>query len=149
LIAACLVAGVASAQTTVTIATVNNPDMQVMQELSPRFTAENPDIVLQWLILDEATLRSRVTTDAATGGASFDIVTIGAYDTPLWGVNSWLQSVDALAEQYPDVAAGTTSTTSCPPSATASRTTASSSRCRSTASPPSRCTTSASSTRPV
>ena len=106
LIAACLVFGLAAAQTTVTIATVNNPDMQVMQELSTRFTAENPDIALQWLILDEATLRSRVTTDAATGGASFDIVTIGAYDTPLWGVNGWLQSVDALAEQYPAAAAG-------------------------------------------
>jgi hypothetical protein len=106
LIAAASSLGVAAAQTTVTIATVNNPDMQVMQELSTRFTAENPDIVLQWLVLDEATLRSRVTTDAATGGASFDIVTIGAYDTPLWGVNGWLQSIDALAAQYPDAAEG-------------------------------------------
>jgi hypothetical protein len=147
-IAACLVLGVAAAQTTVTIATVNNPDMQVMQQLSPRFTAENPDIVLHWLILDEATLRSRVTTDAATGAASFDIVTIGAYETPLWGVISWLQSVDELAEQYPDVAAGYDFDDLLPAIATASRTTASSSPCRSTASPPSRCTTSASSTRP-
>jgi len=105
-LAALVALGLATAQTTVTIATVNNPDMVVMQELSAKFEAENPDIQLNWLVLDEGTLRSRVTTDAATGAASFDIVTIGAYDTPLWGANGWLQSVAALAEQYPAAAEG-------------------------------------------
>lgn len=105
-VATALWLGGAAAQTTVTIATVNNPDMVVMQELSARFEAANPGIRLNWLVLDEGTLRSRVTTDAATGAASFDIVTIGAYDTPLWGANGWLFSIDALAAQYPDVAAG-------------------------------------------
>jgi len=98
--------GLASAQTTVTIATVNNPDMVVMQELSARFEAANPGIRLNWLVLDEGTLRSRVTTDAATGAASFDIVTIGAYDTPLWGANGWLLSIADLAAQYPAAAEG-------------------------------------------
>lgn len=106
LLLAALSVGVAAAQTTVTIATVNNPDMQVMQELSSVFEAANPDVVLEWLILDEGTLRSRVTTDAATGAASFDIVTVGAYDTPLWGANEWLLSVEDLAAQYPDAAEG-------------------------------------------
>lgn len=96
----------AFAQTTVTIATVNNPDMQVMEELSSVFEEQNPDIELEWLILDEGTLRSRVTTDAATGGGSFDIVTVGAYETPLWGANGWIKSIDALAEEYPDIAEG-------------------------------------------
>ncbi|MFU8889571.1 MAG: extracellular solute-binding protein, partial [Trueperaceae bacterium] len=84
-LAALIALGLASAQTVVTIATVNNPDMVVMQELSARFEAENPDVRLNWLVLDEGTLRSRATTDAATGAASFDIVTIGAYETPMWG----------------------------------------------------------------
>jgi sorbitol/mannitol transport system substrate-binding protein len=101
----CLAAG-AHGQTIVTIATVNNPDMQVMQELSRVFEAENPDIALEWLILDEGALRSRVTTDAAAGGRSFDVVTVGAYDTPLWGANDWLLSVEELAERYPSVAEG-------------------------------------------
>lgn len=105
-IAAVLALGVAAAQTTVTIATVNNPDMVVMQELSARFEAANPGIRLNWLVLDEGTLRSRVTTDAATGAASFDIVTIGAYDTPLWGANGWLLSIADLAERFPEAAAG-------------------------------------------
>lgn len=106
LAAALFAATGALAQTTVTIATVNNPDMVVMQELSSRFEAANPDIRLEWLVLDEGTLRSRVTTDAAIGGASFDIVTVGAYDTPLWGANDWLHPIDSLAEQYPDAASG-------------------------------------------
>jgi sorbitol/mannitol transport system substrate-binding protein len=103
---AALLISAATAQSVVTIATVNNPDMVVMQELSARFEAENPDVRLQWLVLDEGTLRSRVTTDAATGGASFDIVTIGAYDTPLWGANGWLVSIAAMAERHPEIAAG-------------------------------------------
>lgn len=93
-------------QTTVTIATVNNPDMQVMQELSTVFERQNPDIDLEWLVLDEGTLRSRVTTDTATGGASFDIVTVGAYETPLWGANGWIRSIEALSRAYPDAAEG-------------------------------------------
>lgn len=101
-----LAGAVALAQTTITIATVNNPDMVVMQELSTQFEAANPDIKLEWLVLDEGSLRSRVTTDAATGGSSFDIVTVGSYDTPLWGANGWLLSVADLAEEYPDDAAG-------------------------------------------
>src|SRR5690554_2527020 len=104
---ALLAAGaIASAQTTVTIATVNNPDMVVMQELSSQFEAANPDIQLEWLVLDEGTLRSRVTTDAAIGGGSFDIVTVGAYDTALWGANDWLHSIDTLSAEYPEAAEG-------------------------------------------
>lgn len=104
--AALLLAAGASAQTTLTIASVNNPDMVTMQELSTTFEEQNPDISLEWLFLDEGTLRSRLTTDVATGSGSFDVVTVGAYETPLWAANDWIVSVDSLAEQYPDVYEG-------------------------------------------
>jgi sorbitol/mannitol transport system substrate-binding protein len=93
------------AQTTVTIASVNNPDMVTMQELSTAFTEENPDITLEWLFLDEGTLRSRLTTDVSTGSGSFDLVTVGAYETPLWAANGWITSIDSLAAANPDVVA--------------------------------------------
>ena len=93
----------ASAQTTVTIASVNNPDMVTMQELSSNFTEQNPDIALEWLFLDEGTLRSRLTTDVATGSGSFDLVTVGAYEVPLWAANDWIVSIDQLSEDYPNV----------------------------------------------
>ena len=101
--AALLLAGAVSAQTTLTIASVNNPDMVTMQELSTNFEEQNPDIKLEWLFLDEGTLRSRLTTDVATGSGSFDVVTVGAYETPLWAANGWIVSVDSLAEQFPDI----------------------------------------------
>lgn len=105
LLVAALLLGAASAQTTLTIASVNNPDMVTMQELSSQFEAENPDITLEWLFLDEGTLRSRLTTDVATGSGAFDLVTVGAYETPLWAANDWIVSIDSLSEANPELAA--------------------------------------------
>lgn len=85
-----------------TIATVNNPDMVVMESLSEQFEAQYPGISLNWVILPENELRSTLTTDAATGSSTFDIVTVGLFDTPIWAANSWLHSIDALAAEYPD-----------------------------------------------
>src|SRR5438046_9221159 len=58
------------AQTTLTIATVNNGDMIRMQALTNEFTAKNPDITVKWVTLEENVLRQRVTTDIATKGRS-------------------------------------------------------------------------------
>ena len=38
-------------------------------------------------------LRQRVTTDIATKGGQFDIMTIGMYETPIWGKKGWLQEL--------------------------------------------------------
>ena len=100
-----VVASAVWAQTTVTIASVNNPDMVTMRELSTAFEEQNPDINLEWLFLEEGTLRNRLTTDVATGSGSFDLVTVGAYEVPLWAANDWLVSVETLQQEYPDAAA--------------------------------------------
>ena len=73
-------ASLVQAQTTITIATVDNDDMIQMQALSSNFTEENPGIELNWVTLDENVLRQRVTTDIATNSGRFDIVTIGTYE---------------------------------------------------------------------
>lgn len=82
-----------------TIATVNNPDMVVMQKYSAQYEQESGN-KLNWLILDENTLRQRVTTDIATGGGQFDIITIGLYETPIWGKAGWLVAFDDLSQEY-------------------------------------------------
>ena len=76
--------GDALAQTTLTIATVNNGDMVVMQRLSAKFEQQHPDIKLRWVVLEENVLRQRVTTDIATKAGQFDIMTIGNYEVPIW-----------------------------------------------------------------
>ena len=91
----------AGGDVTLTIATVNNPDMKVMEELSTMFTDET-GIALEWVVLPENELRAKVTTDVATDGASFDVVTVGTYEVPIWGANGWLNSIDDMAAASPD-----------------------------------------------
>lgn len=85
---------------TVTIATVNNGDMIRMQKLADAFTEQNPDIDLEWVTLEENVLRQRVTTDVATKGGQYDVMTIGTYEVPIWGKQGWLVPLDDLDPSY-------------------------------------------------
>ena len=42
------------------------------------------------MTLEENILRERVTTDIATSGGQYDILTIGNYEVPIWGKQGWL-----------------------------------------------------------
>src|SRR5215204_4651772 len=75
------------------IATVNNGHMIEMQKLGKFFEQANPDIKLTSVTLEEGVLRQRVTTDIATKGGQFDVMTIGMYETPIWGKKGWLQEI--------------------------------------------------------
>lgn len=83
----------AFADTELVIATVNNGHMITMEKLGKFFEKDNPGIKLKWVTLDEGTLRQRVTTDIATKGGQFDVMTIGMYETPIWGGKSWLAEI--------------------------------------------------------
>ncbi len=84
----------------ITIATVNNGDMIRMQKLAPEFTKANPGITLNWVVLEENVLRQRVTTDVATKGGQFDVMTIGTYEVPIWAKEGWLVKLDDLGRAY-------------------------------------------------
>ena len=84
---------------TITIATVNNGDMIRMQGYTDQFTAET-GIAVEWVTLEENVLRQRVTTDITTKGGQFDIMTIGMYETPIWGANGWLVPLNDLSAEY-------------------------------------------------
>ncbi len=84
---------------TITIATVNNGDMIRMQGLTDDFTAKTGHNV-EWVTLEENVLRQRVTTDISTKGGAFDIMTIGMYETPIWGKNGWLVPLNDLSADY-------------------------------------------------
>jgi sorbitol/mannitol transport system substrate-binding protein len=88
------------AETTITVATVNNGDMIRMQGLMDDFYAKNPDIKVEWVTLEENELRQRVTTDIATKGGQFDVLTIGTYEVPIWGKQGWLVSLNDLPADY-------------------------------------------------
>ncbi len=100
--AAGLCAGLAQAEQ-ITIATVNNGDMIIMQGLSSQWEEETGNSV-NWVVLEENVLRQRVTQDIATGGGQFDIMTIGSYEAPIWGAADWLVPVGDLPDyDYDDL----------------------------------------------
>ncbi len=103
LLGACAIAALtagASAETTLTIATVNNGDMIRMQKLMDDFDQMNPDIKVNWVTLEENVLRQKVTTDIATKGGQYDVLTIGTYEVPIWAKQGWLVALDNLGPDY-------------------------------------------------
>jgi sorbitol/mannitol transport system substrate-binding protein len=99
-VASVLVLGAGAQAETITIATVNNGDMVRMQKLTDDFTAKNPDIQLEWVTLEENVLRERVTTDIATKGGQYDVMTIGTYEVPIWSKQGWLLPLENLGADY-------------------------------------------------
>ena len=89
-----LTAGIAAAETTITIATVNNGDMIRMQGLTADFNEKHPDTKVEWVTLEENVLRQNLTTDISTGGGAYDVMTIGTYEVPIWANNKWLVSLN-------------------------------------------------------
>ena len=87
--------------TTVTLASVNNPQMQDMNRLLPEFTKLHPDIKVNIIFLEEGDLRNAITQDVATGGGQYDIMTVGMYEVPIWGQNKWLVDLTDKAQQDP------------------------------------------------
>ncbi len=90
--------GASEGTTTLTLATVNNPQMKDMEEMKGEFEKANPDISVKFVQMEENDLRDAVTKDAATGGGQYDIVTIGAQETPIWGANGWIADLTSYAD---------------------------------------------------
>jgi sorbitol/mannitol transport system substrate-binding protein len=91
LLASCSTAsGDGDEKVTLTLATVNNPQMADMEELKHVFEDEHPDIDVNFVQMEEGDLRAAVTADVASGAGQYDIVTVGSYEVPQWGALGWL-----------------------------------------------------------
>ncbi|WP_448547754.1 extracellular solute-binding protein [Thalassotalea fusca] len=85
---------------TLTIGTVNNHDMLMLKTLTSAFEKAHTDIILEWRIYDENTLRRRTLSDLAISDGQFDIVTIGLQELPVWSKNKWLAPIKNLPDTY-------------------------------------------------
>jgi len=83
---------------TLNVATVNNPQMKDMETLKSEYEASHPGVTVNFQVMEESDLRSAVTADVASGAGQYDIVTIGAYETPQWGANDWLVDLTSFSE---------------------------------------------------
>ena len=94
--------GSAGGNVTLNLATVNNGQMKDMEQLKTEYEKANPGTTVNFQVMEEGDLRSAVTADVASGAGQYDIVTIGAYETPQWGANGWL--VDLTEDLKSDTA---------------------------------------------
>jgi sorbitol/mannitol transport system substrate-binding protein len=90
-------ATVAQDERSINVAIVGNPQMEDIASLTPdQFTAET-GITVNYVFLEEQTLRELVTRDVGAGGDQFDVVMIGMFEAPQFGRNGWLVDLNEYA----------------------------------------------------
>jgi len=86
---------------TITVAAVDNPQMEDLQKLVPTFEKQHSNVQVKIVILPENQLRQQVTQDIATHSGRFDLATIGTYEVPLWAKNGWIQNLSSYIDKQP------------------------------------------------
>jgi ABC-type glycerol-3-phosphate transport system substrate-binding protein len=92
--------GAIAQQQSITIAVVNNPDMIRLKRLASKFEEKNPNIRVNWVVVEENILRQRVTTDVSQGSGQFDLVYLGLYEAPIFAKRGWLRPIENLPAEY-------------------------------------------------
>jgi len=84
----------------IVVASVNNAPMVTLQKLAPKFT-EKTGIQVDFVMLTENDIRSKIQQDVSVHGGQFDVVTLGSSDSPTYLDAGWtipLQpKVDAMS----------------------------------------------------
>ncbi len=76
---------------------VGNPQMEDIQQLTADNFTKQTGIKVNFTVLPENELRDKVTQDIAAGSGQYDLVTIGAYEVPIWAKNGWLHEMSSYA----------------------------------------------------
>ncbi|MCK9547076.1 MAG: sugar ABC transporter substrate-binding protein [Sphaerochaeta sp.] len=78
---------------TVNIALANNPISQALAKLiQSDYRADG--VAVNVSVLPENDLRQRLTTEASSGGTTYDIFYIGPYEAQTWARNGWLENLE-------------------------------------------------------
>ena len=81
----------------ITVLMVGNPQMEDISKLAADNFTKSTGITVRFTILPENELRDKVTQDIANQGGQYDVVTIGAYEAPIWAKNGWLHELSSYA----------------------------------------------------
>jgi sorbitol/mannitol transport system substrate-binding protein len=76
-----------------TVAIVNNPQMEDIAKLTPSLFTKKTGIKVKYTIPPEGKLREVITRDLSGGGGQFDVVMLGPYEAPQFGTNGWLREL--------------------------------------------------------
>ncbi|WP_341241545.1 sugar ABC transporter substrate-binding protein [uncultured Nocardioides sp.] len=86
----------------ITVLMVGNPQMQDIQQITEDTFTADTGIEVNYTVLPENELRDKVTQDVATGAGQYDVVSVGAYEVPIWAQNGWLQPLDEYVDGAED-----------------------------------------------
>lgn len=78
---------------TINIALANNPLSQALERIArEKYSAEG--VTLNIAVLPENDLRQKLTTEASTGGTTYDMFYIGPYEASNWARFGWLENLE-------------------------------------------------------
>lgn len=83
----------------ISVLMVGNPQMVDIEKITKDTFTKDTGIKVNYTVLPENELRSKVTQDVATGAGSYDVATVGAYEVPIWAKNKWLKPLDSYADE--------------------------------------------------
>ncbi len=78
---------------TISLALPNNPISQGLADLAERYY-EAEGVTVDIAVLPENDLRSRLETEASTGGTTYDMFVIGPYEALNWASFGWLENLE-------------------------------------------------------
>lgn len=94
--------GGSAEEVTISIALPNNPISQGLADLAEEYY-EAEGVTVQISVLPENDLRSRLLTEASTGGTTYDMFVFGPYEALNWAKFGWLENLepyfDALSDE--------------------------------------------------
>jgi sorbitol/mannitol transport system substrate-binding protein len=80
-------------EVTINVALANNPLSQALAKIAQdKYKPEG--VKLNISVLPENDLRQRLTTEASTGGTTYDMFYIGPYEAQTWAKNGWLENLE-------------------------------------------------------
>lgn len=126
-------AGGGSADRSVNVLMVNNPQMADLQKLTADHFTKETGIKVNFTVLPENDVRDKISQDFSSQAGQYDVATISNYETPIFAKNGWL----APSPNAPSPTRTSTRPTSCPPSRSPSPPPARSTPSPSTGNPPS------------
>lgn len=80
---------------TLSVAAVDNGDLDRLRDLSGSFVASHPGLSIEWVRQSENQIRETISTDVATEGGRFDVVTVGPFEAQIWGDRQLLTPVSS------------------------------------------------------
>ena len=93
--------GSAEQNEAVDIALANNPLSQALERIA-RESYQAEGVELNIAVLPENDLRQRLTTEASTGGTTYDMFYIGPYEANTWARNGWLENLEPYFAALPE-----------------------------------------------